>query len=185
MKSGDKMYAIEYLEKEHEEISKFVDRIEEECIKILNGKEVDYNFYSAVIEFIRKYADDVHHKKEEDILFKYMMEYLGEPAEKLIRSGMLTEHQMARYYVMELEKHLEEYRNNKNDKDKVQIIGYSISYVNLLRIHIEKENGAVYPFGENNLPEDIKKKVDEETRIKAEEELKNIEDKERLLNIIF
>ncbi len=179
------MYAINYLEKEHEEILIFVNRIEEECIEILNGKEVDYKFYEAVIQFIRKYADGVHHKKEEDILFKYMMEYLGEPAEKLIRTGMLTEHQMARYYVIELEKHLEKYLNNKNDKDKIQIIGYSISYVNLLRIHVEKENGAVYPFGANNLPEDIKKKVDEETRIKAEEELKNKEDKERLLNIIF
>lgn len=179
------MYAINYLEKEHEEILIFVNRIEEECIEILNGKEVDYKFYEAVIQFIRKYADDVHHKKEEEILFKYMMEYLGEPAEKLIRTGMLTEHQMARYYVIELEKHLEKYLNNKNDKDKIQIIGYSISYVNLLRIHVEKENGAVYPFGANNLPEDIKKKVDEETRIKAEEELKNKEDKERLLNIIF
>ncbi|QQK08267.1 hemerythrin domain-containing protein [Miniphocaeibacter halophilus] len=179
------MFTVDYLKKEHEELSVFVTRLEDECISILNGEEVNDEFFRAAIEFIRKYADETHHKKEEDILFKYMMDNLGAPAEKLIRTGMLTEHQMARYYVLELEKYLNNYKLEKNDRDKIQIIGNTMTYVNLLRSHIDKENNAVYPFGENNLSGEIKMKIDEEMGQRIEREEMDLDRKSQLLEIIY
>jgi len=179
------MFTIDFLEREHAEIAKVVDRVEGECIDIVNGKEINESFFRDIVKYIRIYADATHHKKEEDILFQYMVDQLGAVAEKLIRSGMLTEHQMARYYVMELEDHLNKFKESKSDKNKIQIISNAMSYVNLLRVHIEKENSVVYPFGEKNLSEEILNKIDEEmkSRIEIEEsgEIERIE----LLKRIF
>ena len=169
------MLGIEYLEREHEEITQVINAVEDRCIEIMNGGEIDQEYFADVIEFIRVYTDDTHHKKEEDILFRLMTENLGETAEKLIRSGMLTEHQMARYYVMELERNLHGYAEKSNDVNKIQIIANAMSYVNLLRVHIEKENGVVYPFGANNLSEEVLRLFNEEMAKKIEIE-KNILD---------
>lgn len=101
------MYGIEILEKEHENILNFTNILEEKFINILDGKEnIDINFFEKAINFIRVYADGHHHKKEEDILFKYMLEDLGPLAEKLISSGMLVEHDLARFTTLELKKPL-------------------------------------------------------------------------------
>lgn len=179
------MYTIDFLEKEHEEITNIVNQVEVKCIEILNGNEINEEFFRALITYIRKYADETHHRKEEDILFKYMTENLGEAAGKLINSGMLVEHQMARLYVLELENHLNEYFKNKNDIDKIQILGNAMSYVNLLRLHINKENNVAYPFGEKNLSVELKKEIDKKMRERTEIEKEQLENKNKLLKIIF
>ncbi|WP_300410629.1 hemerythrin domain-containing protein [Lagierella sp.] len=179
------MKSIEVLVLEHEEISRLLERLEEECVKILEGSEIDYEFFENSIEFIRDFADRVHHMKEEDILFKHMSETLGVPAQKLINSGMLVEHQMGRHYITELEKHLETFRTQGDITDKLQIISYTMSYVNLLRMHIEKENTVVYPFGEKNLPKEVIEKVEEESTKRQEEDKVEEDRKEKLLKKIF
>lgn len=79
------MKAIENLVKEHDQITKFLDRLEEECLCLLKDKTIDEEFFRASISFIREFADGIHHKKEEDILFKYMIEELGVLGEKVIK----------------------------------------------------------------------------------------------------
>lgn len=175
------MFTIEYLEKEHEVIIKLTNRIEEESINILDGKDLDVDFFRNVVSFIREFADSEHHKKEEDILFKYMLENLGPVAEKLIRNGMLVEHDMARHYVMELEKAIDEYEKNKESKYKLYIITNSMSYADLLRRHVDKENNVVYTFADRSLKEDIKEKIELEMKEKVEEEKVNTNRKNLLL----
>lgn len=171
---------INYLEKEHEEILSFCDKMEEKCIEVLNGN-VDEEFFNKAIVFIRNYADGRHHKKEEDILFKAMLENLGPVAEKVVRGGMLVEHQMARNYVTELEKSLDDFKRYSCEKNKLYIITSAMSYVTLLRNHAEKENEVVYPFALKNLPEDIKKKVAMDLKKRIDEEMKNNFEKEKLM----
>ena len=174
---------IDYLENEHREILIFCDRMEEKCLEILNGN-LDIDFFRNAITFIRKYADGLHHKKEEDILFKAMLENLGPLAEKVVRSGMLVEHQMARGYVMELENNLNLYEESSSDIAKLKILTKAMSYVELLRDHAQKENQTVYPFADKNLPEDVKENVknEMEERIKYEEEY--LKDKNNLMKLL-
>ena len=179
------MKAIEYLVKEHDQITKFLDRLEEECLSILNDKSIDEEFFRASISFIREFADGIHHKKEEDILFKYMLEELGVLGEKVIRGGMLVEHQLARGYVFELETSLNSYKMKKDDKAVLQIISNSMADVNLLRSHIDKENSTVYSFAENRLKDDIKEKIEEESSKRVKEEELSYQRKEELLDFIF
>lgn len=179
------MKSIEYMVKEHDEISKFLDRLEEECINLMNTKYVNEEFFLASIEFIRKYADGIHHMKEEDILFKYMIDNLGPMAEKVVKNGMLVEHQLARGHVFELENSLKIYKDNMTDKSIIAIIGHAMSYVNLLRSHINKENTTVYTFAENNLSDNIKKIIEEETEDRINMDKEFNEQKENLIKIIF
>lgn len=179
------MKAIEYLVKEHDQITKFLDRLEEECLSILKDKSIDEEFFMASISFIREFADGIHHKKEEDILFKYMLEELGLLGDKVIRGGMLVEHQLARGYVFELENSLNSYKMKKDDKAVLQIIANSMAYVNLLRSHIDKENSTVYTFAENKLTRGAKEKIEEESVERIAKEEPSYKRKEELLNLIF
>lgn len=179
------MKAIEILVKEHDQITKFLDRLEEECLCILKYKTIDEEFFKASICFIREFADNTHHKKEEDILFKYMLEDLGLLGEKVIKNGMLVEHQLARSYVFKLENSLNSYKKTKDDRDILQIIANSMAYVNLLREHVDKENSKVYTFAEDKLDKDIKVRIDEESEERVKKEESSYNRKEELLNIIF
>lgn len=172
--------SIDYLEKEHDEILSFCDRMEENCLEILGG-ELDIDFFRNAINFIRNYADGFHHKKEEDILFKAMLENLGPLAEKVVRGGMLVEHQMARSYVMELENNLNLFEESKSDLKKLYILTNAMSYVSLLREHAKKENQTVYPFADKNLPDDIKEEVAKEMEMRVREEEKHNLDKKNLM----
>ena len=171
---------INYLEDEHEEILRFCDKMEEKCLEILRGR-VDTEFFRNAIEFIRKYADGLHHKKEEDILFAAMLENLGPVAEKVVRGGMLVEHQMARGYVMELENNLNLFEKSKEDLPKLHILTNAMAYVELLRNHAEKENKTVYPFADKSLSEDVKLEVAKEMDERIREEEKFLEDKRDLM----
>lgn len=175
------MKTIDILKQEHEEISAFVDCLEARCLSLMKGEEVQEAFFRAAITFIREFADGVHHKKEEDILFAYMLEHLGPLAEKTIRHGMLVEHQMARYHVMMMENCLNSYLEHPDDLTKLHLLGEAMSYVNLLRIHIEKENNAVYPFGEKNLSFDLSAEIDQKTLARLEEEKEKESMKQKLL----
>lgn len=178
------MKSIEILMGEHQEILKFTDALEKEAVEILNGSDVREDFYRAAIEFIRKVADGSHHKKEEGILFEVMIENLGPVAKKLIESGMLVEHQQARGYCMKLEENLNSYLEKKDDISKLQILTYSMSYVNLLRDHIDREDNVLYPFAEKNLSEDSKKIVDERSLKYDANEIISQKEKSELLDIL-
>ncbi len=175
------MFAIEYLEQEHSYILKLTNRIEEESLKILNGENVDIDFFKNSVLYIKKFADAEHHKKEEDIFFKYMVENLGAVAEKLIKNGMLVEHDMARFYILSLSEAISSYEENGDDKSKLYIITNAMNYAELLRRHIDKENNVVYTFGERELSEEVKNKIEEEMKNRVKEEKINEDEKNSLL----
>lgn len=166
------MYCIDVLVKEHENISKFLDIVEKECVDILEGKKLNPDFFKRAIYFIRNYADKKHHGKEEDFLFKEMSANLGQAAQKVIQYGMLAEHQMARATVMILEDAIENYEKDPSALNKLHIIANAMSYVYLLRRHIYQENNVVYPLGESKLDGDTLEKVNEDTK-NAEDTDKN------------
>lgn len=158
------MIGIEVLVKEHENIVNFTNIIEEKMIKILDGEELDTAYFRKAIDFIRRYADKHHHQKEEDLLFMKMLEEFGAVADKLIRSGMLVEHDLARFTVSEWEEALDAYDEDPSTKNKLDILAHGMNYVYLLRRHASKENDVLYPFAEKNLSEESKNWINEETK---------------------
>lgn len=157
------MYGIDILMKEHENILTFTSFLRSISADILEGKPVDAPLLRECLEFARNYADKHHHGKEEKILFRIMMENMGPVAEKLIRNGMLVEHDLGRLYLSELEKAIDEYEKNPGTESKLDIISNAVGYGALLKRHIEKEDEAAYAFAVRALAEDKLKAVDDET----------------------
>ncbi|MDO4765966.1 MAG: hemerythrin domain-containing protein [Eubacteriales bacterium] len=164
------MNGIEILIKEHQNILKAVKNMRKDAIAVMNGEEVRIERFREYLAFIRNYADKHHHGKEELILFQYMVDELGGAAEKLVKHGMLVEHDMGRLYAQNLENALNQYEEQANDDSKVDIIANAISYGDLLQRHIDKEDNVVYTFAQRQLKPEIMQKVNEQTIVFEEKE---------------
>ena len=97
------MTAVEVMMGEHRNIEPMLEVVRKACFQILEGKDVNYDDFALIIEYIREYADAYHHRKEEVMLFNRMLEHLGVLGEKTIKYGMLVEHDLGRMYINNLE----------------------------------------------------------------------------------
>ena len=153
------MYGVEVLVKEHDNIMRLAKVMRKASLAILEGREVCVNDFYDMVDFVRNYADKHHHGKEEDILFLYMREELGKVGENLIQHGMLVEHDLGRLHIKQLYEALQEYRQSQSAMAKLDIITNAVSYSDLIKRHIAKENEVVFIYGEKNISEDSRNKV--------------------------
>ncbi|MHC1721427.1 MAG: hemerythrin domain-containing protein [Clostridiaceae bacterium] len=144
---------------EHKNIKRMLEIVRKASMNVLKQHEIDYDDFSNMILFIRKYADAHHHGKEEKLLFNHMVSEIGGAAQKLVNNGMLVEHDMGRFYVKELEEALEKVKSGDNDA-KLDVIANAISYANLLNRHIDKEDAVVYTFAKRALSQKTFDKID-------------------------
>lgn len=171
------MDAIEIMIEEHENIKRMLRIIRVMCIKVLDNRDIDYNDFYKVIDFVQSYADRLHHGKEEKVLFKQMGNVLGERVAKGPIAGMLIEHDFGRLYMKNLEKALEEYLNGYNNS-RVDIIANSIGYAELLNRHIDKENTVIYTFARRQLRKEVIEEINEECiNIEKGEEVNELKEK--------
>ena len=139
------------LSEEHQIILKVIDAVLHECRAIENGKPFDSKYFIEVIDFIKNYADKFHHAKEEDILFKAMLESIENLHCNPIPT-MLHEHEAGRDYVKGMEEGLS--ISNAN-----QVVENAIGYCSLLQNHIYKEDNVLYPMAEEALSDEEKDMV--------------------------
>ncbi|WP_432402713.1 hemerythrin domain-containing protein [Wukongibacter sp. M2B1] len=154
------MNAISLMVNEHKVIKRALKITRKLCINILKGGEVNYEAFNIIIDFVKNYADSHHHNKEEDILFKKMSEELGEEIAKGPIFGMLADHDLGRLFIRNLGEALERVKDGDEDS-KVDIIANAISYTDLLYRHIDKEDNAIYKFGERKLSKEALMEVEE------------------------
>lgn len=157
------MNGIELLIEEHKNIVLFTELLKKKSMDILDGKEVDIKTFRECVDFGRNYADKHHHGKEEEILFRIMLEKLGPLADKLIRSGMYVEHDLGRYHTGELVKGLDLYEKEHSTEAKLAIVTNASAYADLLQRHAGKEDEVVFTFAARSLSEEDKKIIDEES----------------------
>lgn len=158
------MYSIEELEIEHVNINRLNDIIFTISLNLLHGEEVPVDDLKKMVDFIREYGDAYHHGKEEEILFKYMLDNMGAIGEKLVRNGMFVEHDFGRALVIDLEAALNEYEKNPSEEGKLEIMTNALGYRRQLRAHIDKENDVIYPFAQRELPDEVLAKIEEESK---------------------
>ncbi len=147
------MNGIQLMIDEHVYIKRMLKVIRSASLKFTNNEEVDLDDFNKMIDFVRNYADKHHHEKEEKYLFNKMISEIGTVAEKLIKYGMLVEHDFGRLYMQELEIAIEKYKEG-NAEAKIDIIANAVGYANLLERHIAKEDEIVYTFANKHLKED-------------------------------
>lgn len=153
------MNAIELMIEEHKLIKRMLAVVRSFSIKVLNNEKLDYSDFNKVLDFVRNYADKHHHNKEELILFKRMSEILGERIAKGPIMGMLTEHDLGRLFMGNLEAALKKFQAGDDDS-RVDIIANAIGYTDLLNRHIDKEDTAIYTFAQRSLSKEQLDEID-------------------------
>jgi hemerythrin-like domain-containing protein len=152
------MGAIEILMSEHRTIERAIDALTAFADEILRGSD-DKAELGRFVTFIREFADECHHGKEEGILFQAMVD-AGFPREGGPIAVMLMEHDMGRAHVKELAR-LAGQAELWSAGDREKIADEAIGYGNLLRAHIHKEDAILYPMAEQRLSPDVLARVDE------------------------
>ena len=135
------------LRRDHEVILKALERLEERVAVWKGTGEVDRAALRRFIEFARTFIDRCHHGKEERCLFP-CLERRGIPREGGPIGVMLYEHQLGRELVGRIDEGLRAVE--RGDEGAVSaVLSACDEYIQLLRNHIAKENGVLFPMGES------------------------------------
>jgi hemerythrin-like domain-containing protein len=145
------MMPTDQLVKEHVSIQLMLNVLERVCSTLEAGGRIPSKHLEQILEFIKVFADQCHHGKEEEFLFP-ALEKMGFPRDGGPIGVMLAEHTEGRQYVKELGEAIERY--GRGDRTAVHALASSArKYIELLNAHIEKENGVLFPMAEEHLPE--------------------------------
>jgi hemerythrin-like domain-containing protein len=142
------MKATTDLENDHVYILKLCDIME----KITHGERLELSHIEDIVDLIRSYADGLHHKKEEDLLFPKMSEK-GFPLKSGPIAVMLMDHEAGRSYVKGIAEGVIAYKSGDTGSKK-EIFGNMLGYVELLRNHIAKENNILFRMADNCLSDE-------------------------------
>jgi len=146
---------------EHEVIKRVLKLLDTANQQTLNSGTINKEFYSGSLEFLRLFADTCHHGKEEKVLFP-AIEQTGISTEGGPVGQMLIEHEQGREYLRNMEVALK-------DKNTSKLIKAAADYVQLLQLHIAKENDVLFPLAEVQiLPKNKGRILEEYERIEIE-----------------
>ena len=123
---------------EHRLIEKLLRLFEGEIRKINESNKVDTAFIDTAVDFMRTYADRTHHGKEEDILFRDLVEKPLSPEHLRIMNELVEEHKYSRETVGKLVEAKERYLKGENTAPEV--IAYLKELAQFYPVHIQKED---------------------------------------------
>ncbi len=129
------------LREEHRVILRALVLLESGAERLAAGHALPAEWWERVIRWLRAFADRNHHAKEERYLFPALAK-AGVPSEGGPVAVMLAEHVEGRGLIQAMEA-----------GDGPRRVEAARRYVQLLRDHIEKENGVLFPITEAVLEE--------------------------------
>jgi len=141
--------AIEELMQEHRVIEVVLTGLERMGHGATEDGEVNQAMGEKAVEILRNFVDRCHHAKEEQHLFPWMAAR-GVPREGGPLEVMLHEHEQGRHHVGMMVRVLP--GASRGDTEALRVFGaHARSYARLLRQHIGREDGVLYPMAERVL----------------------------------
>jgi len=135
--------AIEILTSEHRVIELVLASLETFVEKVGSGIEDERVTLRDYLTFLKGFADQCHHGKEEDILFATMASR-GFPEETGPLAVLHLEHIMGRGYIGALASIAEGSKPLTREEREI-LRTHALAYIGLLRAHIQKEGKEFYP----------------------------------------
>lgn len=137
--------AIAALMEEHRRIEAVLDRLD-----LLAESGASRPQLADVTKFLRGYADAYHHAKEEDVLFRAMIEEgMSEDEPPIVL--MLEQHGEARRLVGEIAEIAEAGADELTADEQRRFARIASDYAALLRTHIREEDEVVYPIARTRI----------------------------------
>ena len=128
---------------EHRLIERMIALMKGELEKERNEGVVDVEFVDSAVDFLRTYADRCHHGKEEDILFRDLLQKrLTEEHRRMIHE-LLQEHVLGRQTVAGLVDAKEDYVEG-NTRATEKVAQHIQKLVELYPAHINKEDNRFF-----------------------------------------
>ena len=154
------MTPIEVLMDEHRVIERAITALTAYARAIANGADLPRPDLGKLVSFLREYADAFHHGKEEDILFRAMVDS-GMPKDSGPLAVMLSEHTEGRRLTGTLAD-LAVGEAAWGQEERRRLLFAAAGYARLLREHIQKEDRVLYPMAINMLPDDVWRGIESE-----------------------
>ncbi|MBN1833263.1 MAG: hemerythrin domain-containing protein [Deltaproteobacteria bacterium] len=129
---------------EHRLIERMLSVIKRTLVEIESKREVDPVFVDIAVDFIRIYADQTHHGKEEDILFRELNNKPLNEKDRKIMEELIQEHLFGRQTTRELVEANTHYRNG-DDTALNEIAVKLRTLAEFYPKHIEKEDKVFFP----------------------------------------
>lgn len=129
---------------EHRLIERMISFIKNALPQIELTNKVNPVLVDTIVDFIRTYADQTHHGKEEDILFRELKKRLLSNIDQHIMKELIDEHIFGRKTTKSLVEANTRYRNGDGSA-LVDIIGKLRTLVEFYPRHIEKEDKIFFP----------------------------------------
>ena len=124
---------------EHRLIERMIDVMRKQIDRIQEKGTVDPKFIETAANFIKIYADQCHHGKEEKILFRDLEKKDLKPDDRRLMDELIEEHKLGRKLTGQLVESNEKYKNGDNAVI-MTIVNIMQQLVNFYPKHIEKED---------------------------------------------
>ena len=133
------MMPIGFLMTEHRLIEKLVPAMRRAAAAARREGRFDPRFGDEAIDFIRTYADRLHHGKEEDILFRALDGKALSPAHRAMLNGLTEDHRRGRRAVAELGRAVE--AAGAGDREALDAVAGGLEFLaSFYPEHIRKED---------------------------------------------
>jgi hemerythrin-like domain-containing protein len=139
------MQATAILKEEHDVIERVLAILESAVAGVNRGEPLPVDFARWSIGFFRQFADGCHHHKEEKALFPLLVRR-GLPKEGGLVGVMLSEHEMGRRLIAEMQAALDQ-----TPQSSRRFADAAAQYASLLRQHIWKENNVLFQMAQRLL----------------------------------
>ena len=136
---------------EHRLIERMLALLALEHRRIVESKNIDYEFLDVSIDFLKTYVDKYHHGKEEDILFRDLAEKPLSPEDRKMLNELIEEHGRTRKAVERLETARRQQADEKYDI--TEIAKKMETLTKWYPVHIEKEDKHFFVSSMNYLSE--------------------------------
>jgi len=141
--------ATDVLRAEHRAIGRMLEVAGAVAAGLRRGNTGEGATLEKLIDFFKNFADRCHHGKEEDVLFPLLAEK-GVPVQNGPIGVMLNEHERGRTFIAQMARGLEDLRAGA--ADAAGALAEAVDgYVSLLREHIAKEDGVLFPMADRLL----------------------------------
>ena len=137
-------HPIDELGSEHRVIEQVVDGMGALSDRIAGGGDVHIPTLQRLVEFLRVFADECHHGKEELLLFP-ALERQGVPGTGCPLGGLLAEHKKGRVLVDELEQACAAFEAQATTATRRQLIERLRMLRDLYSAHMWKEDNLLFP----------------------------------------
>ncbi len=128
---------------EHRLIERMINIMRKQMDKIQENGSVDPKFIETTVNFIQIYADQCHHGKEENILFRALAKKKLKPDDQQLMDELIADHALGRKLTGQLVEAKERYETG-DTAVIMTIVSTMQQLVNFYPKHIEKEDKVFF-----------------------------------------